>query len=269
MLCCWGMLVHATLDFPGWGDPNAPAHLHVAPEYLEQAYEETATPNVVTAVLADYRGYDTMFETAVIFSAGLACFFLLRVQPRKEEEEDRFFRHLATDMVIRIRTPSMHVPDSPYLQQLDPYWTPRSLIVRAACRVLTPFIQLFALYVVAHGHHSPGGGFQGGVILGASFILIALSHDLRTSMKMTPEKLMGVLSPAGVLIYAGVGALCVVAGHNFLDYGALAEWLGTAPEAARSLGILFVEVGVAVCVMATMIIIYANLSSAGGYKQGL
>ena len=262
------MLVHATLEFPVWGDPNAPAHLHVAPEYLERAYGETATPNVVTAVLADYRGYDTMFETAVIFSASLACFFLLRVRSRKEQQE-RYFRHLITDMVIRINNPSMHVPDSPYLQQLDPYWTPRSPIVRTTCRVLTPFIQVYALYVVAHGHHSPGGGFQGGVILGASLILIALSNDLRTSMKKTPEKLLGVLSPAGVLMYSGVGILCMLAGGNFLDYGALAHWFGTAPEAARSLGILLVEAGVAVCVMAAMVIIYANLSSAGGHKQGL
>ncbi|MBI9073993.1 MAG: Na(+)/H(+) antiporter subunit B [Desulfatibacillum sp.] len=262
------MLIHAALEFPVWGDPNAPAHLHVAPEYLERAYEETATPNVVTAILADYRGYDTMFETAVIFSAGLACFFLLRTRSRKDPG-DRFFRHLATDMVIRIQNPSMKIPDTPYLQPMDSFWTPRSTIVRAASRVLAPFIQLYALYVVAHGHYSPGGGFQGGVILGASFILIALSHDLRTCMRQTPEKLIGVLSPAGVLFYAGVGILCVLAGGNFLDYGALAGWFGMAREAARSLGILLVEMGVAACVMATMVIIYANLSSAGGHRQGL
>jgi len=73
------LLIYCTLDFPSWGDPQAPASIHVSPRYIERTMEETSVPNIVTAVLADYRGYDTMFETIVIFSAGVACLFLLRV----------------------------------------------------------------------------------------------------------------------------------------------------------------------------------------------
>ena len=65
-------------DLPPYGDAQAPANLHVSPDYLEQSYEDTETPNVVTSVLADYRGYDTFGETVVILTAGLACFLLLR-----------------------------------------------------------------------------------------------------------------------------------------------------------------------------------------------
>ncbi len=65
-------------DFPPWADPGQPAAVHVSPRYIEKALEETGVPNVVTAVLADYRGYDTMFETAVIFTAGVAVIMLLR-----------------------------------------------------------------------------------------------------------------------------------------------------------------------------------------------
>ena len=72
------LLVYSTLDFPAWGDPTAPASMHVSPRYIEQTMAETSVPNIVTAVLADYRGYDTMFETIVIFSSGVACLFLLR-----------------------------------------------------------------------------------------------------------------------------------------------------------------------------------------------
>jgi multicomponent Na+:H+ antiporter subunit B len=72
------LLIYATAEMPDWGDPNSPASTHVSPRYIEQADEETHTPNMVTAVLADYRGYDTMGETTVIFAAGVACILLLR-----------------------------------------------------------------------------------------------------------------------------------------------------------------------------------------------
>lgn len=72
------LLIYGTIDMPDWGDPNSPPNRHVSPRYLEEAVEKTATPNVVTAVLADYRGYDTLGETAVIFTAGVVCIILLR-----------------------------------------------------------------------------------------------------------------------------------------------------------------------------------------------
>lgn len=77
-----GLLLYAEGDLPNRADPEAPAHRHVAPYYIEKAEEETHTPNVVTAVLADYRGYDTLGETTVIFTAGLACYLILRRESR-------------------------------------------------------------------------------------------------------------------------------------------------------------------------------------------
>lgn len=72
-------LIYGTLDMPKWGDPHSPAATHVSPYYLRHSLEQTDTPNVVTSVLADYRGYDTLGETTVIFTAGMACILLLRV----------------------------------------------------------------------------------------------------------------------------------------------------------------------------------------------
>jgi multicomponent Na+:H+ antiporter subunit B len=66
------------MDMPDWGDPNSPASLHVSPRYITKTLEETETPNMVTSVLADYRGYDTLGETTVIFTAGMACILILR-----------------------------------------------------------------------------------------------------------------------------------------------------------------------------------------------
>ncbi len=71
-------LIYSTVDMPEWGDPGSPANIHVSPRYIEKTIEETATPNIVTALLADYRGYDTLGETTVIFTAGIVCIMLLR-----------------------------------------------------------------------------------------------------------------------------------------------------------------------------------------------
>lgn len=73
-----GILTYSTGDMPPWADPGSPASIHVSPRYIEKTMEETATPNVVTSVLADYRGYDTLGETTVIFTAGMCCILLLR-----------------------------------------------------------------------------------------------------------------------------------------------------------------------------------------------
>ncbi len=71
------ILVYGTLDMPPFGDPGNPAHVHVAPHYLEESEHEIGIPNVVTSVLASYRGYDTMGETAVIFTAMVGVLLLM------------------------------------------------------------------------------------------------------------------------------------------------------------------------------------------------
>lgn len=72
------VLVSGTLDMPRFGDPNSPANSYPVPSYIERTEEEIHIPNVVTAVLASYRGYDTLGETAVIFTAGIGVLILLR-----------------------------------------------------------------------------------------------------------------------------------------------------------------------------------------------
>lgn len=72
------ILLFGTQDFAPWGDPNSPPNQHVSPYYIENTVRETHVPNIVTAVVADYRGYDTMFETVVIYCAGLVVVSVLR-----------------------------------------------------------------------------------------------------------------------------------------------------------------------------------------------
>ena len=77
MVLFLALMIYATIDLPDRGDPDAPASTHVSPYYIERSVEDTENPNVITAVLADYRGYDTLGETIVIFAAGLACVLIL------------------------------------------------------------------------------------------------------------------------------------------------------------------------------------------------
>ena len=263
-----GLLIYCTLDFPPWGDPLAPASMHVSPRYIEQTMEETSVPNIVTAVLADYRGYDTMFEAVVIFTAAVACFFLLRVFGRIESES-RMYRHIPSGITLRISKDAEPLRESREFERIDLTWVPYGVVVKTSCRIIVPFCQLFALYVIAHGHHSPGGGFQGGVILGASVILFAISNNMRLSFTRISEKLAVLLCGLGVLIYAGTGALSIFLGSNYLDYGALSRLFGVDPVTARSLGILMVEIGVGITVMAVIITLYYNLASAGRHDEGL
>ena len=79
------VLAYGMQGLPAFSDPQAPIHAHVAPRYLEQGPKETGVPNVVTAVLASYRGYDTLGETVVVFTAGVGVIALLRRRARKSK----------------------------------------------------------------------------------------------------------------------------------------------------------------------------------------
>lgn len=260
-------MLYVTSDFPVWGDPNSPASEHVSNYYIEHAIPDTSVPNIVSALLADYRGYDTMFETAVVFTAAMACFFILRMLGC-EVPGQKLYRHLETGILIRT-TQRVNIPIGSSFKRVESVSQRYDFITAKISRMLVPFLQIFALYVVAHGHHSPGGGFQGGVVLGAAWILLALSHDLQTACDRYTEKKMFILVACGVLVYAGTGAIAMLYGGNFLDYSALAPLFGLDPIASRSFGILVVEVGVAMTCMATMILLYNFLASAGRCDEGL
>jgi len=88
VLATGGMLVYGTLDMPKFGDADAPAHTHVAPDYLARIPQEIDVPNAVTAILASYRGFDTLGETAVVFTAGIGVLLLINgLSHRRREDE--------------------------------------------------------------------------------------------------------------------------------------------------------------------------------------
>jgi len=235
------LLIWAAQDFPEWGDVNSPASkAAVSNHFIGNTGVDTEVPNMVTAVLADYRGFDTMFETVVVFIAGMAVLAILKGSvkgnaKRKDHEVD-------------------NEPD---------------LIVTNTVRLIIPVIQIFAFYVLAHGHVSPGGGFQGGVLMGASFILIALSWDLEKALSRFPVEKCILVAALGILLYAGIGLLSMFLGGEFLDYAELEKVLPVSREMARYHAMLGVEIGVGFTVTAIMFVLYANLASEGRLKEGL
>ncbi len=127
------------------------------------------------------------------------------------------------------------------------------IIVRTVSKFFTPFIQLYAFYVIAHGDLGPGGGFQGGVILGASMILYVIAFGLDEGRKRLSQKVSDIFVSTGILIYAGIGLLCILAGGAYLEYAVLP--LGSH-HLASHLGIYGIEIGVGITVAFVMITIF-------------
>lgn len=139
-----------------------------------------------------------------------------------------------------------------------------NVIIKTVCRILIPFIQVYALYVIMHGHYSPGGGFQGGVILGASLILLVIAYGLEEARRRFSLKLLTVVAALGLLLYSGIGLLTLLMGGNYLDYGKLPLSFLPLPK-IRAMGILGIEIGVGLGVMAIMVIIFLTIAS---YEPG-
>jgi multicomponent Na+:H+ antiporter subunit B len=226
------VLVYGTLDMPHLGDPNAPIHQHVAPRYIEQSFEEIGMPNIVTSVLASYRGFDTLGEVVVIFAAGLGVLALLGGAAGG--------RH-------KVRPSAME----------------HHLVLRVITKALAPLILLYALYIQFHGDYGPGGGFQAGVIFAAAIILYAIVIGLSKAEQVITPRFLRYMMGAGALIYGATGVAAILLGGNFLDYNTLAH----DPLHGQHYGILLVELGVGVTVTAVMISIFFNFFGRSGKSQ--
>ncbi|HEX9757039.1 MAG TPA: Na(+)/H(+) antiporter subunit B [Nitrospiria bacterium] len=132
-----------------------------------------------------------------------------------------------------------------------------NVIIRFIAAKFIPFIQLFGLYVIMHGEAGPGGGFQGGVILGASMILYGLVFGFEAVRKTYSQKAGDILSSVGVLLYAGIGLLTLLIGGHFLEYRVLP--LGT-PQFSSHIGILGIEIGVGITVASVMTILFFEMA---------
>ncbi len=218
------LIIYATFEHPRLGDPEAPVHQHVAPWYLEKTPEYIDIPNVVTAVLGSYRGYDTLGEVFVVFAACIGVLFILGVR-RGDAATPR-----------RERTAGLR----------------HHLIPQLVGRMLVPFIVLFGLYVQFHGEYGPGGGFQAGAIIATGVILYALLEGEAAALKAIPRSVLLGLVVGGASLYGAVGVTCMVLGGEFLDYSVLSD----DAVAGQQLGILVIEAGVGMAVCGALLSIF-------------
>ncbi|VUD62525.1 hypothetical protein TDB9533_03058 [Thalassocella blandensis] len=227
VLVTGALLIFGTADMPRFGDPQTPVQTHVGPHYLEKSYEEIHVPNVVTSVLASYRGFDTFGETVVIFAAGIGVLSLLGFSGRKEKT------------TISVSAPMY-----------------QHRILRVVGKVLIPPILLFALYVQFHGDFGPGGGFQAGVIFAAAIILYTMLFGRQAAEEVIKLSWVRLLAAVGVMLYGSVGLISFLNGKNFLDYSALAA----DAVSGQHYGILLVELGVGITVTAVMILVFFSFA---------
>lgn len=146
--------------------------------YIDKGIKETGATNIVTSVVVNYRGFDTLGEITVLFVGAIglgAVLTTIRKKTRKKIEK-------------------------------------ASLVLYTGCRVLFPFILLFGIYIFIHGHLTPGGGFQGGAIIASAFVLVYLGCRGRR----INEKGCKTLESLGGLIFVIVGLIGLAVGGYFL-----------------------------------------------------
>lgn len=219
-------LALAVAGLPPHGSPTSPAYTHVSAYYLEHGAEEAGAENIVTDMILNYRGFDTNGEVTVIFTSLAAVFSVLLLSHRAVAE----------------------APGGPPI--------PVSPVVRFVVRVLSPFIAIFAIYVILNGHISPGGGFQGGTVLGALFIATAIVMGREKAARLMPAGVKPWLQAAGPLTFVAVGIVGLLLTGYYLGYP-------TAPEAAwiRTLMLIVIEIGIGVGGAFVLASIYETLEA--------
>jgi multicomponent Na+:H+ antiporter subunit B len=217
-------LVYGTLDMPRYGDPNAPIQVHpIAKHYIEVSPTETGIPNMVTPLLAFYRGFDTLGETGVVFTAGIGVLALIGRRRRRDGLPHE--PGLGPDQVAE-----------------------RHVIVRVVGKLMIPLILLFACYVQAHGDYGPGGGFQAGVVFASGLMLYMLLFGIDAAERLVPPHVLQRLIAAGLLLYGGTGLVSLLQGGRFLDYRTLAH----DPLHGIHYGVILIELGVGITVTAVI-----------------
>lgn len=238
VVCATLVVLYATFDKPTFGDPNAPVHQHVAPWYLENTPEFIGIPNVVTAVLGSFRGYDTLGELMVILTACIGVLFLLS-SPQADH-------------------PLKPLPSLP-ARKAD-YGLSHHLIPRVVGRLLIPIIILFGLYVQFHGEFGPGGGFQAGALVATGIILYSIVEGEAKALAAIPQWVLLPMVAGGAVLYGAVGLAGIFLGGNFLDYSVLSS----DPVAGQQIGILVIELGVGITVCGGLLSIYHAFAARKG-----
>ncbi len=183
-----------TVSFlPEFGNPDNPVNNEVAERYIEKGLEETGAVNIVSGMILDYRAFDTFGESAVLFTASACVMFLMQSDRKKSQKWE--------------------------MAKQDYKAIPRDMIVKNVAKFIIPILFVFGVYLVLNGHISPGGGFSGGALMGASLILYSSAYGYKTIQKVITEKLVKGVIFCSLSFYAIAKGYSFFTGANHIPTG--------------------------------------------------
>ena len=191
------LLVSTAAELPPYGSPDNPANNEVPQRYIEQGLQETGAVNIVAGMILDYRAFDTLGESNVLFIAACSVLILLRISSEKH----------GGDAVAQLEA---EADDRMYEPKND-------LILQRIASFLVPLILLFGVYIIMNGHISPGGGFSGGAVMGAGLILYLNAFGFRKTERFFTFKTFKAVSLCALSFYAVSKAYSFFTGANHLS----------------------------------------------------
>ena len=190
----WVLLETASY-LPPFGNPSNPVNNEVSQRYIEKGMEETGAVNIVAGMILDYRAFDTLGESNVLFVAACSVLILLRISSEKNDRSAQL---------------EIEADDRMYEPKNDS-------ILQNSAVFLVPLILMFGIYVILNGHISPGGGFSGGAVMGAGLILYLNAFGFKRTERFFTFKTFRVVSLCSLSFYALSKAYSFFTGANHLD----------------------------------------------------
>ncbi len=190
------LLLVTASNLPPFGSPDNPANNEVSERYIEKGLQETGAVNVVAGMILDYRAFDTLGESNVLFVAACTVLILLRITADKDSAPSQALLEAETD---------------------DRMYEPKNdMILQHQTNFLVPLILLFGIYSLMNGHLGPGGGFGGGAIMGAGLILYLNAFGFKKTERFFTFKTFRIISVMALSFYAVSKAYSFFTGANHL-----------------------------------------------------
>ena len=190
------LLIFAVARMPKFGNADTLVDSELTKFYVENTLKDSGAVNIITGIILDYRGFDTLGESHVLFIAVCTVLLMLSIRGEKDEKE-----RLSAN-------------------EYDRHFEPRhDLILQSAARILTPLIFVFGIYIVFNGHLSPGGGFSGGAVLGAGLILYQNAFGYKRIEKFFTYKTFRLVSVCSLLFYSLAKGYHFITGADHISSG--------------------------------------------------
>lgn len=188
------VLIFSVLGLPEIGNPNNPVNNEVSERYIEKGMQETGAVNIVTGMILDYRAFDTLGESHVLFLATCAVLILLRLDKNRHKQAYG----------------TLDVYDREYEPKND-------IILKSVSKFLVPVIIVFGIYIILCGHLGPGGGFSGGAVIGGGLILYASAFGSQQTEKFFNRKVYTALSVSALGCYSLCKSYSFYTGANEIE----------------------------------------------------